>query len=181
MQKVIGFIFHIYAPNTCSLHFCTQVSYRFSMLISLAEQELKTQQPQLVGDSRGVTTRNYKEPTKKITRSRKDDTNTKKKPACRLLFLLPLPFLLLVFLIRCHVIPYPFTTPQPISLESVAGFCLLWISLDQSLRWVMILEYLWTQGLPMTSSTHFGVELKLSLVTFDFEIFDSENGLLFRF
>ena len=79
MQKVIGFIFHIYAPNTCSLHFCTQVSYRFSMLISLAEQELKTQQPQLVGDSRGVTTRNYKEPTKKINRSRKDDTNTKKK------------------------------------------------------------------------------------------------------
>ena len=79
MQKVIEFIFHIYAPNTCSLHFRIQVSYGFSMFISLAEQEFKTQQPQLVGDSRGVTIRNYKEPAKKITRRRKDDTNTKKK------------------------------------------------------------------------------------------------------
>lgn len=78
-SKFLEFLFHIYAPNTCSLHFRIQVSYRFSKLISLAEQELKTQQPQLVGDSRGVTTRNYKEPTKKITKSRKDDTNTKKK------------------------------------------------------------------------------------------------------
>ena len=43
------------------------------------KQELKTQQPQLVGDSWGVTTRNYKEPAKKITRGRKDDANTKKK------------------------------------------------------------------------------------------------------
>ena len=49
------------------------------MLISLAEQELKTQQPRQVGDSWGVTARNYEEPTKKIT-SRKDATNTKQKP-----------------------------------------------------------------------------------------------------
>ena len=33
MQKVIEFIFHIYATNTCSLHFRIQVSYGFIMLI----------------------------------------------------------------------------------------------------------------------------------------------------
>lgn len=62
-SKFLEFLFHIYAPNTCSLHFRIQMSYGFNMLISLAEQELKTQQPRQVGDSWGVTARNYKEPT----------------------------------------------------------------------------------------------------------------------
>lgn len=78
-SKFLEFLFHIFAPNTCSLHFRIQVSYGFNMLISLAEQELKTKQRRQVGDSWGVTARNYEEPTKKIT-SRKDATNTKQKP-----------------------------------------------------------------------------------------------------
>ena len=158
-SKFLEFLFHIYALNTCSLHFRIQVSYGFNMLISLAEQEFKTKQPRQFGDSWGVTARNHEEPTKKIT-SRKDARNTKQKPIvssamihvkflgcfCCLPIALPSPaaFSRPLHQMPCHSILFHCVSARFTSIN------LLWISSVASLSQDSRIPL--TQGLPIRLS-----------------------------